>query len=190
MTYGTVSDFSPAPASLRATLVRQALRAAGVGVLAFSAALVLSLATWRVDDPSFSYVSDGPVGNLLGVPGAAFADLGMQLLGLAVIGFLVPLLMLGWNLFRLNRPRRPLLQLVAWLAGSLLLAAALGCLPVLGQWPLPTGLGGATGDLIVAVPRWLVGGSMSAGLMPPAASYSAASGLASSTAHVCVGRRR
>ena len=164
MTYSTVDDYSPPAISLRAAVARHAMRAGGLGAIALSAALIASLATWHVDDPSFSYAADGPARNLLGRPGAAFADLGMQLLGLGVIGFVFPLAMLGWNLLRLRPPRRPILQTLAWLGGALLLSAALACLPIFAQWPLPTGLGGAAGDLILATPEWLGGGALSSGL--------------------------
>jgi S-DNA-T family DNA segregation ATPase FtsK/SpoIIIE len=117
-----------------------------------------------VDDPSLSYPSAGPAENLLGIPGAIFADLAMQLLGLGALGFVFPMACMGWALLRLRLPRRAIRQLGAWLLGSVLLAAALACLPVLAEWPLPTGLGGAAGDLVLGIPQWLAGGSLSAGL--------------------------
>ena len=46
----------------------------------------------------------------------------------------------------------------------MLLAAAFSCLPVLAQWPLPTGLGGAVGDLTLDVSEWFGGGTLSPGL--------------------------
>jgi S-DNA-T family DNA segregation ATPase FtsK/SpoIIIE len=163
MTYSTVTDFPASESRLRDVLSRTALRIGGALALAASALLVTSLATWHVDDPSFSYASDLPASNWLGEPGAAFADIGMQFLGLAVVGFVFPLVMLGWNLLRLKRPRRPVRQLFAWLGGAVLLAGALSCLPVLGGWPLPTGLGGATGDLILQLPEWVLGGPLAGG---------------------------
>ena len=36
---------------------------------------------------------------------------------------------------------------------AVLLATAFSCLPTLEKWPLPTGLGGASGDLVLGVLR-------------------------------------
>jgi S-DNA-T family DNA segregation ATPase FtsK/SpoIIIE len=160
----SLSDYPPLESRLRDFAARHALRATGLAVLVLSAAFFASLMTWHVDDPSFSYVTDGPVQNILGWPGAAFADLAMQFFGFAVVGLVFPLAIFGWNLFRLCLPRHPVRQVFAWLGGAMLFAAALSCLPVLQQWPLPTGLGGALGDLILSVPEWFGGGSLSPGL--------------------------
>ncbi|MGH6922229.1 MAG: DNA translocase FtsK 4TM domain-containing protein [Propylenella sp.] len=165
MAYGTLSDdFRPIETRLRDFAARHALRLCGLAVIALTAALLASLVTWHVDDPSFSYVTDGPVRNILGWPGAAFADLAMQFLGFAVVGLLFPLAILGWNLFRLRLPRRAIRQSLAWLGGVIMLATALSCLPVMAQWPLPTGLGGAVGDLTLGVAEWAGGGTLAAGI--------------------------
>ena len=162
MTYGTASDYL-AERRLPDFFAHYALRLGGLVVLAGAALLLTSLLTWNVNDPSFSYAAEGPAANWLGLPGAAFADLAMQILGLAVVGMLLPIAVVGWNVFKLRVPRRPIRQALAWLGGTLLLSAALACLPVLSHWPLPTGLGGAAGDLILGLPLWLAGGSLSAG---------------------------
>jgi hypothetical protein len=116
MSTSTISDTSPVDGRLRDVLGRSALRLAGLLVLLLTAALVASLATWNVDDPSFTHAADTPVANLLGVPGAVAADLGMQFLGLGVLGLVFPLIVVGWRLSRLNPPRRPFRQLLAWSA--------------------------------------------------------------------------
>jgi S-DNA-T family DNA segregation ATPase FtsK/SpoIIIE len=175
MAHDILSDYSSFEGRLGDFVARHAVRACGLAVAALATAAIVSLATWHVDDPSFSYVSDGPVRNLLGWPGAAFADLAMQFLGFAVVGLVFPLVIQGWNLFRLRLPRRILHQLAAWLAGTALLAAAFSCLPVLAQWPLPTGLGGAVGDIILGSVEWFGDGSLSGGLY--AASFVVLAGL-------------
>ena len=164
MTYGTLSDFLGSESPVREYLSRSATRVGGFVAIALSVAALVSLITWHADDPSFSYSADTHVANFLGFPGAAFADLAMQFLGLGAIGFVLPMAIFGWNLVRLRVPRRPLRQAVYWLVGMLSLSAALACLPVLGQWPLPTGLGGALGDLVLRVPEAIVGGELSGGL--------------------------
>lgn len=164
MTYDTLNDHVSSDSRLRDFLGRHAWRLAGLALLTLTGALTASLVTWRVDDPSFSYAIEGPAQNLLGRPGAAFADLAMQFFGLAVLGIVLPLAVTALNLFRLRRPRRPLRQLATWLVGAVLLATALSCLPTLANWPLPTGLGGALGDVTLGVAEWFGGGSLSAGL--------------------------
>src|SRR5262249_14870190 len=99
-----------------------------------------------------------------GRPGAAFADLAMQFFGFAVAAVVFPLGLWGWNLFRLYRPRRPVRQALAWIGGILTFAAALACLPTMAAWPLPTGLGGAVGDIILAAIACLDRGAPSLGL--------------------------
>jgi DNA segregation ATPase FtsK/SpoIIIE, S-DNA-T family len=164
MTYGILSDSSYAASRLRDLLVRCALRAAGLGLIVLAALFTASLLTWHIDDPSFSYVTDLPARNLLGRPGAAFADLAMQFFGFAVVAVVFPVALVGWNVFRLRPPRHPFRQSLFWVGGVLLLSAALACAPIVANWPLPTGLGGAAGDLILDLPEWFGGGALSGGL--------------------------
>ena len=163
MTYGTFSDFLGSESPAREYVSRVAIRIAGLAIVALSIGALASLITWHVDDPSLSYSTDAPVANFLGYPGAVFADLAMQFLGLGVIGFVLPLAVIGWSLLRLRTPRRPIRQALAWLTGMLSLSTALAALPVFGQWPLPTGLGGALGDLVLRIPEAILGGPMSGG---------------------------
>lgn len=164
MSYDTLNEYVPVETRLRDFLSRHGLRMAGMGTIALSGALLASLVTWHVDDPSFSYVVDGGARNILGLPGAAFADLAMQFFGFAIIGIVLPLLATGWNFMRLRRPRRPIRQCLAWLCGALLLATAFSCLPIFGSWPLPTGMGGATGDVTLRILASLGGGELSGGI--------------------------
>ena len=127
MTYSLLSDFGNDHGRMRELFARYALRGAGLGLIALAALLTASLLTWHIDDPSFSYPGDGPAANILGRPGAAFADLAMQFLGFAAVALIFPLVIVGWGLFRLALPRYPLRQALSWLGGTLLLAAALAC---------------------------------------------------------------
>ena len=69
-----------------ADAMRRRLReAGGLGLLALTAIAVAALATWSVQDPSWSYATGAPVRNLLGRGGAITADLMMQLFGIASI---------------------------------------------------------------------------------------------------------
>ena len=78
MAYGVLSDYHPFESRLRDFAKRHAMRLCGLGVMALSAAALASLITWNVNDPSFSYVTEGAAQNILSRPGAAFADLARQ----------------------------------------------------------------------------------------------------------------
>ena len=51
--------------------IRIPLRLAGIVLFALVAVVLLSLASWSVDDPSLSYATAKPPSNWLGYPGAA-----------------------------------------------------------------------------------------------------------------------
>jgi DNA segregation ATPase FtsK/SpoIIIE, S-DNA-T family len=152
----TAMDRIPDP--LRAFAVRRAAEFVGIVLVAGTGALALALLTWSVQDPSLNHATDGPVHNLLGVPGAITADLVMQMLGLAAVALLVPLAILGWRLMTDRRLDRLGRRLVLWLIGGLAAAGFAAVLPVTSRWPLPTGLGGVLGDAILSLPRHTFGG--------------------------------
>ena len=116
----------------------------------------LALATWSVQDPSLSHATQKPIHNLLGDPGAIFADLAMQLLGLAAVLLLLPEALLGWRLLSHRtfggEVAEPVLVLATFLA-----AAFASALPRIGSWPLPTGLGGVAGDAVLRLPALIFG---------------------------------
>ncbi len=143
---------------VQAFLRRQAGRVAGIGLFAGVTFALASLGTWNVADPSFSHATDGPVSNAMGYPGAVFSDLAMQFFGLSCVAALVPAVLWGF-LFATargvdNLPRRA----AAWFAAALLSAAVAGCLAPPETWPLPTGLGGVFGDMVLKVPGAFTGG--------------------------------
>ncbi len=166
---------------------RQLSRAAGVGSIVFVAFALAALGTWNVADPSFSHASDNPVTNAMGYPGAVFADLAMQFFGLASVAALVPAVLWGILLATArgvdSMPRRA----ASWLGAALVGAAVAGCFPASATWPLPSGLGGALGDMVLKVPALLSGGDYPAGFyavavgivlsMPAALLFAHASGL-------------
>ncbi|WP_082376847.1 DNA translocase FtsK [Ahrensia marina] len=139
-------------------LWRQAEIAAGLALLLFVVFVVAALATWNAADPSFSHATDAPVTNAMGFAGSAVSDLLIQFFGLASLAVLVPLLFKSYALVRGNRWNLQLRRSGAWLAGSLLFAAFLGCFPSTQAWPLPTGLGGVTGDMVLKIPGLFLGG--------------------------------
>ncbi len=119
----------------------------GILVL-FGGAIALALATWSIQDPSLNHAINRAPDNYLGYPGAVIADLLMQVFGLVSIFLVAFLLFWGFQLIRLlSMPapgRRAILGILALGAG----ATAVSGLPILGSWPLPTGLGGFLGDFL------------------------------------------
>src|SRR3989337_2473751 len=85
-------------------ILRRRLRElVGLALLSLALLAAIALATWSVQDPSLSHATQKPIHNLLGLPGAIFSDLAMQLLGLASVLLLAPEALLGWRLLA-HRP--------------------------------------------------------------------------------------
>ena len=97
----------------------------------------IALATWSVQDPSLSHATQKPIVNLLGLPGAIFADLAMQLLGLASVMLLLPEALLGWRLLS-HKPLGESWRTLIWIVAAFLAAGFASTLPRIGTWPLPT----------------------------------------------------
>ena len=88
---------------MRAALRRRLHELVGAVLLGVAGTAAVALATWSVQDPSLSHATNAPVRNMLGLTGAASADLMMQLLGIATIAFLFPVAAWGWRLSRIAR---------------------------------------------------------------------------------------
>jgi len=138
---------------------RRLWQAVGFGMLIGAGALALALATWSVRDPSLNHATGGHVRNLLGAPGAAAADLIMQLFGFGAIAAILPLAAQGLRLLRLQSSGKGAFRLGLWCVGIFATAATAALLPATDRWPLPTGLGGVAGDAVLAVPRTIFAGS-------------------------------
>jgi S-DNA-T family DNA segregation ATPase FtsK/SpoIIIE len=133
-------------------------RIIGLVMLGAAAFAVASLATWNVADPSFSHATDALPVNAMGFAGAAFSDLAMQFYGLASLGLVVPGVILALWLVSGRAVGQPVKRGLAWIGASLLGAAIAGCIEAPESWPLPSGLGGVFGDMVLAVPGFVLGG--------------------------------
>ncbi|HWV42416.1 DNA translocase FtsK [Pseudorhodoplanes sp.] len=133
----------------------------GIALLLIALLLTIALATWSVQDPSLSHATDAPVRNWLGRTGASFADLAIQLFGLASIVLVLPIAVWGWRLVTHRTPGRRWMRALYWIGALVLGAAFASCLPRTSGWPLPAGMGGVTGDAILKAPLVLLGGSLS-----------------------------
>jgi S-DNA-T family DNA segregation ATPase FtsK/SpoIIIE len=137
---------------------RRAIELGGLAVLAIAALAMAALATWVVSDPSFSHAADRPIRNLLGRPGAAFADLMLQMFGVAGVAVVLPVAIWGWWIMTHRVPGRLRIRLIAYLAGVALAAGFAACLPHPSAWPLSGGLGGVAGDALIKLAERAAGG--------------------------------
>jgi S-DNA-T family DNA segregation ATPase FtsK/SpoIIIE len=139
------------PDDFRAAIIQRIKQALGLTLTGIAALGAGALATWSVKDPSLSHATSAPVHNLLGLPGAIFADLAIQLLGVAAITLVIPVAAWGWRLLNQRRLDRKLWRALAWILAAPLAAGFASCLPRSAAWPLPSGLGGVVGDTLL---RW------------------------------------
>ncbi len=142
---------------LSAFVWRQVQALLGLTIFLGLALAIAALSTWNVSDPSLSYASSGEPKNILGYPGAVFADLFMQFFGLASVIALLPVVAWGLAMVSGRRFSRVPQRAAAWLGGAILASAALACIPGPVTWPLPTGLGGVFGDMILRFPALFTG---------------------------------
>src|SRR5215467_5316942 len=144
----------------RAAIQRRFRELGGVAMFAGVGVAVSALATWSVNDPSLSYASSAPVRNLLGVTGAIAADLAMQLFGVAAIATILPPAFCGWRFLTHRILDRGRWRVVAWIVAVPLSAAFASSLTTPPHWPLPTGIGGVTGDALLRAIANLAGGPL------------------------------
>jgi S-DNA-T family DNA segregation ATPase FtsK/SpoIIIE len=135
---------------------KTALKRAGVslGAMMLGVYGMGAVLTWRHDDPSFNIATDEQATNLFGGPGAAFADLMMQSVGVAAPVAMAAVFAAG--LIRVLRRRMIASvqreRLLAGAAAIPLLAGAASALPTsetiggVTVWHLKTGYGGMIGD--------------------------------------------
>ncbi len=144
---------------LRDILRRRVSELFGLALLTVALLGAIALSSWSVQDPSLSHATQKAIHNLLGFPGAIFSDLAMQLLGLASVLLLLPPMLIGWRLLS-HRPLGAKWRGLVFLLTISLAAAFASTLPRSEAWPLPSGLGGVSGDALLEVPALLTGGTM------------------------------
>ena len=147
----------PHRSALAVFVLRQVLALSGFGLFLLLVLAVAALATWNVSDPSLSYATGNVPSNILGYGGAAFADIMMQFFGLASVIALLPVL--AWSLALISGRRIVHMpsRVGTWLLGSLVGSAVLGCFPPPMTWPIPNGIGGVLGDMILRFPALFIG---------------------------------
>ena len=150
-------DSRPDRFSFSAFMLRQIQALTGFAIFLLLALCVAALATWNVADPSYSYATANLPTNILGYSGAAFADIVMQFLGLASVVSMLPIVAWALALISGRRFSRIPARIGAWFAGSVLSSAVIGCFPPPLTWPIPNGIGGVVGDMILRFPALFVG---------------------------------
>jgi len=131
------------------------VRVRGIVQAVLATLLLVALVSWNPGDPSLNASGSGQTQNWLGGPGALFADLFRQSLGLA--DFLAALLLIAFGLAgavgeTIQRRLKPTaFKAFCAVAGVLLVSAALSALPPPARWPLAAGLGGLWGDAVTGV---------------------------------------
>lgn len=142
---------------IQAFVRRQIGRVTGLALIAAVAFGLASLGTWNVADPSFSHATDNLVTNAMGYAGAVFSDLAMQFYGLTAVAALAPAAIWGILFLSARGVDRKLRRGGAWFVASVLAAAIAGCVTPPPTWPLPTGLGGVFGDMVLKIPALFIG---------------------------------
>jgi DNA segregation ATPase FtsK/SpoIIIE, S-DNA-T family len=122
-------------------------RACGVAIMGLAGAVWLALLTWSIHDPSFSHATSDVPRNALGLPGAYLADTLLQMIGVASIFLLVPVVIYGLQLAVADHIENLRSRFILAVLSIPSLAAGLSALPATSRWQLPYGYGGAFGDI-------------------------------------------
>ncbi|MBB4065297.1 FtsK/SpoIIIE family DNA translocase [Gellertiella hungarica] len=155
--YTGASDPRVSRFTLSTFLWRQTQVLLGLSIFGLIALGVAALATWNVSDPSPSYATSNLPTNLMGYTGAAFADVVMQFFGLAGVVAFLPVLSWSLALITGRRIHRMPQRIAAWLVAAIIGAAVMGCFPPPKTWPIPNGIGGVIGDMILRFPALFIG---------------------------------
>src|SRR5216683_3292187 len=145
------------PASIREALARRLRELTGLALLSLSGVGAAALMAWSVQDPSLSHATSRAIRNIVGYPGAIFADLLMQILGLGAIMLILLVAVWGWRMLTHRTFDREALRIACWILCTVISAGFASCWPHGGAWPLPTGLGGVVGDALVRAPAVVFG---------------------------------
>jgi DNA segregation ATPase FtsK/SpoIIIE, S-DNA-T family len=136
------------PVELKRFVRRRSLEGIGLTIYGIIAVAALALSSWSADDPSLYNATSAKAQNWLGGFGAILADQLMQMLGIAVLGFLaIPLAWAG-RLVSHKWHGNFWHMLGYWVLASLFFAGALASVPAIPGWALTSGLGGNVGDVV------------------------------------------
>src|ERR1700674_6058925 len=140
------------PASIREALARRLRELTGLALLSLSAVGAAALMTWSVQDPSLSHATSRASRNIVGYPGAIFADLLMQILGLGAIMLILPVAVRGWRMLTHRTFDRAALRIACWILCTVISAGFARCWAHGGAGAVAAGLGGGVGGALVGAP--------------------------------------
>ena len=138
----------------RAGAVRSGALILAMALFAATLILTLALASYRASDASLNTASGATPHNLIGAPGAWFADLALMLLGPAVALLLPVAPIVAMRLWRDQPPGHWLRMLRGATIGVVLMATALSFVSADAELKLPAGWGGVAGLSLVAAIHW------------------------------------
>ena len=151
------ADLSLWSDDMRGAIRRRLRECGGVALITLAVMAMIALATWSVQDPSLNHATNGPVRNLLGSPGAIVSDLMMQLFGLASLALVLPIVVWGCRMVAHRGSEFDWRRIPLWCVAITFASAFAACLPPTAAWPLPTGLGGVIGDVLLRIPVMYIG---------------------------------
>lgn len=126
------------------------IRLWGSALILMFVAAVAAFITYDVNDPSYNTGVDGPVTNLLGLPGSWSADILLQSLGLGAYVLVLPLATWGWRVISLKGLPYLFMHLLAWPCLVLCSALMFAIMPFTEAWILDgVGLGGFLGQMLL-----------------------------------------
>ena len=137
------------PPAMVAAMKRTVWAMAGMIVVAVAVAAMVAMASYHPGDPSWNTATDAAAHNWLAEPGAVFADAMLQALGLAALVPVLTLAAWGGRVMRAETVSWLWLRTVLLPAAVLFLAIGLSGLSLPAGWPLPTGLGGFSGHMLL-----------------------------------------
>ena len=142
------------PASIREALARRLRELTGLALLSVSGVGAAALMTWSVQDPSLSHATSRAIRNIVGYPGAIFADLMMQILGLGAIMLILPVAVWGWRMLTHRTFDREAVRLGCWILCTVISAGFASCWAHGGACRCRPGLAASSATRWCARPPW------------------------------------
>ena len=144
-------------ATMKAGAMRSGAMVAAAALMVATILAALALVSYRPGDAAWNTAAGGVTGNLLGTPGAWFADVALTVFGPAVALLLPVAAIVALRLWR-DQPAGEWRRMArGTLIGVVLMAIALGCVAGGAVPALPFGWGGAVGLGTVGTARWALG---------------------------------
>ncbi len=143
--------------TVKAGAVRSGALIASVAIFVATVAMVLALASYHASDPALNTASGGNPANLIGPPGAWFADIALSVFGPAVALLLPVGPIVGMRLWR-DLPAGLWGRMLRNTAlGVALMASALAFVSDSSVLALPAGWGGIVGLAVANTTEWALG---------------------------------